>query len=58
MYSLKLDELVGPQQTFEMTLESLRKSKGIALNAIKEESLGSQGDNDEKMSNGEVARFS
>ncbi|WJZ84619.1 hypothetical protein VitviT2T_004217 [Vitis vinifera] len=37
--SLKVDELVGSLQTFEMTLGSPRKSKGIALNAIKEESL-------------------
>ena len=35
--SLKLDELVGSLQTFEMTLKSPMKSKGIALNAIKEE---------------------
>ena len=33
--SLKVDELVGSFQTFEMTLGSPRKSKGIALNAIK-----------------------
>ncbi|KAL6342710.1 hypothetical protein AAG906_013116 [Vitis piasezkii] len=33
------------------------KSKGIALNAIKEESLGSEGEGNEKMSDGEVARF-
>ncbi|KAL6348246.1 hypothetical protein AAG906_005538 [Vitis piasezkii] len=38
--SLKVDELVGLLQTFEMTLGSPRKSKGIALNAIKEKSLG------------------
>ena len=44
-------------QTFEMTLGSPRKSKGIVLNAIKEESLGSEGEGDEKLSNGEVARF-
>ena len=48
--SLKVDELVGSLQTFEMTLGSPRKSKGIALNAIKEESLGSEGEGDEKMS--------
>ncbi|RVW15001.1 Copia protein [Vitis vinifera] len=40
-----------------MTLGSPRKSKGIALNAIKEESLGSEGEGNEKMSDGEVARF-
>ncbi|RVW69235.1 Retrovirus-related Pol polyprotein from transposon TNT 1-94 [Vitis vinifera] len=40
-----------------MTLGSPRKSKGIALNAIKEESLGSKGEGNEKMSDGEVARF-
>ncbi|RVW49720.1 Retrovirus-related Pol polyprotein from transposon TNT 1-94 [Vitis vinifera] len=55
--SLKVDELVGSLQTFEMTLGSPRKSKGIALNAIKEESLGSEGEGNEKMSDGEVARF-
>ena len=32
---LKVDELIGSLQTFEMTLGSPRKSKGIALNAIK-----------------------
>ena len=55
--SLKIDELVGSLQTFEMTLASPRKSKGIALNAIKEESLGSKGEGGKKMSGGEVARF-
>ena len=55
--SLKVDELVGSLQTFEMTLGSLKKSKGIALNAIKEKSLGSKGEGDEKMSDGEIARF-
>ncbi|KAL6334591.1 hypothetical protein AAG906_019095 [Vitis piasezkii] len=55
--SLKVDELVGSLQTFEMTLGSPRKSKGIALNAIKEESLGSEGEGDEKILDGEVARF-
>ena len=40
-----------------MPLGSPRKSKGIALNAIKEESLGSKGEGNEKMSDGEVARF-
>ena len=44
-------------QTFEMTLGSPRKSKGIALNAIKEKSLGSEGEGDEKMLDREVARF-
>ena len=43
-------KVVGSLQTFEMTLGSPRKSKGIALNAIKEESLGSEGEGDEKMS--------
>ena len=40
-----------------MTLGSPRKSKSIALNTIKDESLGSKGECDEKMSDGEVARF-
>ena len=40
-----------------MTLGSLRKSKGIALNVIKEESLAFENEDDEKMSDGEVARF-
>ncbi|RVW79773.1 hypothetical protein CK203_058214 [Vitis vinifera] len=57
MDSLKVDELVGSFQTFEMTLESPRKSEGIALNSIKEDSLGFEGEGDEKFSNGEVARF-
>ncbi|KAL6322743.1 hypothetical protein AAG906_018624 [Vitis piasezkii] len=35
-------KVVSSLQTFEMTLGSPRKSKGIALNAIKEESLGSE----------------
>ena len=52
-----VDELVGSLQTFEMTLRSPMKSKGIALNAIKEESLGSECEGDEKISDGEVARF-
>ena len=55
--SLKVDELVGSLQTFEMTFGSPRKSKGIALNAIKDEYLGSECENDEKMLDGEVARF-
>ena len=55
--SLKVDELVGSLQTFEMTLGSPRKSKGIALNSIKEKSLGFEVEGDLKMSNGEVARF-
>ncbi|RVW73043.1 hypothetical protein CK203_061056 [Vitis vinifera] len=42
--SLKVDELVGSLQTFEMTLGSPRKSKGIALNALKEDSLGFKGE--------------
>ena len=33
--SLKIDELVGSLQTFEMMLVSPRKAKGIALKAIK-----------------------
>ncbi|RVW63468.1 hypothetical protein CK203_058603 [Vitis vinifera] len=49
--SLKIDELVGSLQTFEMTLVSPRKYKGIALKAIKEESLSSESGDDEKMSN-------
>ncbi|KAL6329558.1 hypothetical protein AAG906_022135 [Vitis piasezkii] len=40
--SLKVDELVGSLQTFEMNLGSPRKSKGIALNSIKEKSLGNR----------------
>ena len=37
-------------------IESPRLLKGIALNATKEESLGSKGEGDGKM-HGEVARF-
>ena len=33
--SLKIDELVGSLQTFEMMLVSPRKAKGIALKTIK-----------------------
>ena len=55
--SLKVNELVGSFQTFEVTLGSPRKSKGIALNAIKEESLGFEGEGDKKMSDGEDTRF-
>ena len=55
--SLKVNKLVGSLQTFKMTLGSPRKSKSIALNTIKDESLGSKGECDEKMSDGEVARF-
>ncbi|KAL6313664.1 hypothetical protein AAG906_010082 [Vitis piasezkii] len=49
--SLKIDELVGSLQTFEMTLVSPRKAKGIALKTIKEESLSSESEDDEKISN-------
>ncbi|RVW23645.1 hypothetical protein CK203_093944 [Vitis vinifera] len=55
--SLKVDELVSSLQTFEMTLGSLRKSKGIALNSIKEESLCSESEDDEKMSKSELTKF-
>ncbi|KAJ9685236.1 hypothetical protein PVL29_017313 [Vitis rotundifolia] len=55
--SLKIDELVDSLQTFEMTLVSPRKAKGIALKAIKEESLSSESEDDEKMSEGELTRF-
>ncbi|RVX20532.1 hypothetical protein CK203_002544 [Vitis vinifera] len=55
--SLKIDELVGSLQTFEMTLVSPRKAKGIALKSIKEESLSSESEDDEKMSEGELTKF-
>nr|CAN82949.1 hypothetical protein VITISV_018262 [Vitis vinifera] len=55
--SLKIDEFVGSLQTFEMTLVSPRKAKGIALKAIKEESLSSESENGEKMSEGELTKF-
>ena len=55
--SLKIDELVGSLQTFEMTLVSPRKAKEIALKAIKEESLSSESEDDEKMSEGELTKF-
>ena len=48
-----VDELVGSLQTFEMTLRSPSKSKDIALNAIKEKSLGFKGESDEKMLDGD-----
>ena len=50
-------ELVGSLQTFERTLGSPRKPKGIALNAITEKSLGSKGEGDEKMSDENFSRF-
>ena len=40
-----------------MTLGSPRKSMGISLNAIKEKSLGFEGESDKKMLDGEVTRF-
>ena len=55
--SLKVDELLGLLQTFEITLRSPRKSKDIALNSIKEKSLGFEVEGDLKMSDGEVARL-
>ena len=55
--SLKIDELVGSLQTFEMTLVSPRKAKGIALKVIKEESLSFESEDDEKMSEGELTKF-
>ena len=55
--SLKIDELVGSFQTFEMTLVSLRKAKGIALKVIREESLSSKSEDDEKMSECELTKF-
>ena len=57
MDSLKIDELVGSLQTFEMTLVSPRKAKGIALKAIKEESLSFESEDDEKMLEGELTKF-
>ena len=55
--SLKIDELVGSLQTFEMTLVSPRKVKGIALKAIKEESISFESEGDEKMSKCELPKF-
>ena len=57
MDSLRVDELIGFLQAFEMTLQSPRKSKSIALNAIKEKPIGSKGEGDEKMLEGEVSKF-
>ena len=54
---LKIDELVGSFQTFEMTLVSLRKAKGIPLKVIREESLSSKSEDDEKMSECELTKF-
>ncbi|RVX06607.1 hypothetical protein CK203_029547 [Vitis vinifera] len=48
--SLKIDERLGSFQTFEMNFASPRKAKGIALKAIKEESLSSESEDDKKMS--------
>ena len=55
--SLKIDKLVGFLQTFKMTLVSPRKAKGIALKAIKEESLSFESEDDEKMLEGELTKF-
>ena len=55
--SLKIDELVGSLQTFEITLVSLRKVKIIALKVIKEESLTSKSEDDEKISEYELTKF-
>ena len=55
--SLKIDELVGSLQTFEMTLVSPKKVKGIALKAIREESLSSKSEDDEKMLEDELTKF-
>ena len=55
--SLKIDELVGSLQTFEMTLVSPRKAKEIALKAIKEEPLSSKSEDNEKMSEGDFTKF-
>ena len=57
MDSLKIDELIGSLQSFEITFWSPRKSKGITLNAIKKESLGYEGQGDEKISDEKVVRF-
>ena len=54
---LKIDELVDSLQTFEMTLVSPRKVKGISLKAIKEGSLSFESEGDEKMSEGELTKF-
>ena len=55
--SLKIDEHVGSLQTFEVTFASPRKAKGIALKGIKEESLSSESEDDEKISKGELTKF-
>ena len=55
--SLKIDELVGSLQTFEMALVSPKKVKGIALKAIREESLSSKSEDDEKMLEDELTKF-
>ena len=54
--SLKIERL-GSFQTFEMNFASPRKAKGIALKAIKEESLSSESEDDKKMSKGELMKF-
>ena len=54
--SLKIERL-GSFQTFEMNFASPRKAKGIALKAIKEESLSSETEDDKKMSKGELMKF-
>ena len=55
--SLKIDELVGSLQTFEMILVLPGKVKGIALKAIKKESLSFESEDDEKMLEDELTKF-
>ena len=55
--SLKIDELVGSLQTFEMTLGSPKKAREVALNVIKEESLSFKSEDDEKILEGDFTKF-
>ena len=55
--SLKINELVGSLQTFEMTLGSPKKAREVALNVIKEESLSFESEDDEKILEGDFTNF-
>ena len=52
-----IGEFVGSLQTYEMIFNLSRKAKAITLNSNKEESLSFKGEGDERILNGEVARF-
>lgn len=52
---MKIKELVGSLQTYELTLSQLRKNKSIALKSSKEEVISDS--NDETMEDEQFALF-